>query len=284
MDEPISKVLPEWSDPDLLVGFDENEKPILKKATKKITLRHMLTHSAGLAHAGMNPTMMRYFKSVGRDPAMPTGLIKDELVVPLLYEPGDGWQYATGIDWAGQAVERVNEGMRLGEYLRKNVFDPVGAKSATFQKEQPENQDKRVGRTFRGADGKVSPELPDGSPFGTSKQPVDDYGGGGLNSSAEDYIKILRSLLLDDGVLLKPETTKELFRPQLADNKYIQAVMDIPQAAAFLAPSYGAGLKWNHGLGGAISIDGIDGRLAPGAMQWAGLPNSYWVSQNLDFS
>jgi hypothetical protein len=54
--------------------------------------------------------------------------------------------------------------------------------------------------------------------------------------------------------------------------------MDIPQAAAFLAPSYGAGHKWNYALGGAVTVEGIEDRMDRGAMQWAGMPNSYWVS------
>jgi CubicO group peptidase (beta-lactamase class C family) len=134
-----------------------------------------------------------------------------------------------------------------------------------------------VGRHLRTPDGTLAEDVPEIGPF-PPKQSTDDYGGGGLYSSAEDYIKILRSLLLDDGVLLKPETVAELFRPQLQDTTYIQAIMDVPQAAAFLAPSYGAGHKWNYALGGAVATEGIEGRMDVGAMQWAGMPNSYWVS------
>jgi CubicO group peptidase (beta-lactamase class C family) len=279
LDEPISNVLPEWSEPDILTGIDDSGKPILKKATKPVTLRHLLTHSAGMSYAFMSPLMQKYDQATGKKVNSPRGLIKDDLVYPLVFEPGEGWEYSTGIDWAGQAVERVNGGIRLGEYLKKNVFDPLGIKSTTFQIADPNNQDKRLGHTFRTPEGKAVPDAPDFGMYFT-EQPLDDYGGAGLHSSAEEYIKILRSLLIDDGVLLKPESAREIFSPQLKDTKYIQEKMDNPQAAAFLAPSYGAGFKWNHGLGGAVAVEGIEGRLGRGALQWAGLPNSYWVSRD----
>lgn len=278
LDEPISKVLPEWSDPDVLTGFDESGKPITKKATKQITLRHLLSHSSGLSYTFMSPLMAQYYQATGKKINDPRGYIKDDLVEPLVYEPGDGWEYSIGIDWAGKAVERVNGDVRLGEYLKKNVFDPVGVKDTSFDIADPATLDRRLGHTFRATpDGKAEADAPDLGMYLT-KQPLDDYGGAGLHSSAEDYIKILRSLLMDDGVLLKPETARELFNPQLPDPKYIAEKMNNAQSAAFLAPSYGSELKWNHGLGGAVATEGVEGRLGAGALQWAGLPNNYWVS------
>lgn len=278
LDEPISKVLTEWSEPDIVTGIDEGGKPVLKKATKPITLRHLLSHSSGLSYTFMSPLTMKYFEATGKELNIFKGSIKDGLVYPLVFEPGDGWEYSVGIDWAGQAVERVNGGIKLGEYLKKNVFEPVGIKTTTFQMDHPDIKDKLLGRTFRPTPEAIAvADAPDVGMYFT-QQPADDYGGAGLFSSAEDYIKILRSLLVDDGVLLKPESARELFALQLPDNKYIAEKMDNPQAAAFLAPSYGAGHKWNHGLGGALAVEGIKGRLGVGALQWAGLPNSYWVS------
>lgn len=278
LDEPISNVLPELTEPDLLTGFDDSGKPVLKKATKVVTLRHLLSHSSGLSYSFMSPKMAQYYEATGKKPKSPRGYIREDLVEPLVYEPGEGWEYSTGIDWAGQAVERVNGGMRLGEYLQKNVFGPLGVKDTSFDIADPTTLDRRLGHTFRATpDGKAEPDTPDLGMYLVG-QPLDDYGGAGLHSSAAEYIKILRSLLVDDGVLLKPETAAELFRPQLPDPKYIAEKMDNPKAAAFLAPSYGAGLKWNHGLGGALLTDGLDGRVSAGTMQWAGLPNNYWVS------
>ena len=278
LDDPIGKVLPEWTSPDLLTGFDEDGKPILKKARKTVTLRHLLTHSAGMGYAGFNQQLQLYLKAIGKEGKFPQKSIKDDFCLPLLYEPGDGWEYSCSIDWAGQMVERVNGGIRLDEYMRKNIWEPLGITLTTFRpSENPGVKERLIGRPFRTPEGVLIPEAPDVGMFPV-REPDDDYGGGGLFSCAKDYIKIVSSLLLDDGKLLKSETIEELFSPQLEDNKYIQAVMDVPEAAQLLAPSFGVGVKWNYALGGAVALDGVQGRADAGMMYWAGLPNSYWVS------
>lgn len=278
LDDPISNVLPEWKEPQILSGFDENDQPILKKATKTLTLRHLLTHSSGLSYPGMNPVMQKYWKSLGKPLDHPQRTIKEDFLVPLLFEPGEGWEYGCSIDWAGKMVEQVNGGIRLGEYMKKNIFEPLSMTLTSFRpSKHPGVKERLVGRPFRTPDGKVIPEAPDIGLFPV-KEPEDDYGGAGLHSCAQDYIKLVSALLVNDGKLLKPESVDELFRPQLQDNKYIQAVMNIPEAAAFLAPSFGTGVNWNYALGGAVAVDGVEGRVDPGTMYWAGLPNSFWVS------
>ncbi|KIX04063.1 uncharacterized protein Z518_07616 [Rhinocladiella mackenziei CBS 650.93] len=276
LDDPIGKILPEWTTPEILTGFDENEKPILKKATKTLTLRHLLTHSSGMGYPAFNPLLQRYLKAMGKPVGFPQGAIKDDLMLPLLFEPGEGWEYGGSIDWAGQMVERVNGGIRLGQYMKKHIFEPLGMKYTTFRpSEHPGVQERFIGRPFRTPDGKVIPDAPDVGMYPV-READDDYGGAGLYSCAEDYIKIVASLLVDDGKLLKSESIDELFRPQLPDTNYIQAVMDVPEAAQFLAPSFGTGVKWNYALGGAVAVDGVEERADKGMMYWAGLPNSYW--------
>jgi CubicO group peptidase (beta-lactamase class C family) len=107
--------------------------------------------------------------------------------------------------------------------------------------------------------------------------PKDDSGGSGAYSCATDYIKLLDSLLHDDGRLLKPETVAELFRPQLHDTTHLEHALAGP-LAQYLIPGMPPGTKWNHALGGIVAVDGIEGRAGKGTMMWWGLPNSYWVS------
>lgn len=287
LDEPVTKVLPELNARRVLEGYNTSGDPILRDATKLITMRQLLTHSAGMAYPGLSPRMTKYLVSIGQWPPPAGGpgtkksIVDDFGDLPLLYEPGEGWDYGPAIDWAGKMVERVNAGSTLEEYMRKNIFEPLGMAFTTFRPSRnPIVWEKLVGPVFRtstGPDGTLSSTPPPGFLW-KDDEAADDFGGAGLHSCAEDYIKILTSLLLDDGKLLKSETVDELFRPQLPDPKYMQAIMDTPEEAAFLAPSFGTSVKWNHALGGAVAVDGVPGRADGGMMYWAGMPNSYWVS------
>jgi len=112
-------------------------------------------------------------------------------------------------------------------------------------------------------------------------EPEDDYGGNGTYSCATDYIKVVTSLLLDDGKLLKSESVKELFRPQLPDSKFLMGVLGNSGMASFLVPEFPNGVEWNYGLGGIVAVSGVEGRAGKGMMMWSGFPNSYWVSDIL---
>jgi CubicO group peptidase (beta-lactamase class C family) len=279
LDDPIGTVLPEWAEPKILAGFDEEEKPILKKATKPLTLRHLLTHSSGLGYPAFNPLLLKYVKSTGGSPSFMQKGIQEDFALPLLFEPGEGWEYGCSLDWAGKMVEQVNGGVRLGEYMATNIWEPLGMTLTSFQPgKHPDVAERLVGRPMRMPDGTLIPDAPPESGLFPTGEPKDDYGGGGLFSCAQDYIKLVSSLLLDDGKLLKSDTVEDLCRPQLEDPKYIQAVLDVPEVAKFFAPSFGPEVKWNHGLGGAIALDGVKDRAEKGMLYWAGLPNSFWVS------
>lgn len=192
--------------------------------------------------------------------------------MPLLYEPGEGWKYSVGIDWAGKMVERVNGGTRLGEYMKKNIWDPLGMTSTGFRPKENEKIFKNwCSTTRRTPEGDLVP-----SPPYQNQNPKDDLGGGGLYSSAPDYIKVLISLLKNDGKLLKPETVKLMFTPQLPDDKHIVATVTPPVEGVM----YRAGVDsaaWNWGLGGILNMEDVEGICKKGTLTWGGLPNLFWV-------
>jgi CubicO group peptidase (beta-lactamase class C family) len=116
-------------------------------------------------------------------------------VHPLVFEPGEGWTYGGGIDWAGKLVERLNGGQRLGEYMKTHIWDPLGMKDTTFDiTSRPDMMERMVSMSARLEDGTIVPiPLPYVSP------PDDDLGGVGCYSTANDYVKLLTSLLKRDG-------------------------------------------------------------------------------------
>lgn len=278
LDADISAILPEWKSPDIILGFDElSGATLTRKSTTPMTLRQLLTHSSGMGYDGINPLLRQHRKlRGGRDISYKPNSIAEDNARILTFEPGKGWEYGTGSDWAGKMVERVNGNQRLGDYMSQNIWKPLGMSSTTFDILKYPDLIKRLCEIpLRGPDGSL---VRDTSEVVAVISPTDDSGGGGLYSCVSDYHKLLGSLLNDDATLLRPETVTELFRPQLEDTTHLERTISGPYGQ-FFAPGMPRGVKWNYALGGLVAIDGIDGEAGKGTMMWHGLPNLYWVGK-----
>src|SRR5580700_7027055 len=130
LDEPIGKVLPDLAAPQVLEGFDARGEPKLRPAKKAITLRHLMTHTAGFAYDMWNGDMVRYLEKTGT-PGVTT-CKNDALKTPIMSDPGTRWEYGTNIDFVGKAVEAVS-GKRLDAYLRDHLFAPLGMSDTGFK-------------------------------------------------------------------------------------------------------------------------------------------------------
>jgi CubicO group peptidase (beta-lactamase class C family) len=107
-------------------------------------------------------------------------------------------------------------------------------------------------------------------------EPVDDSGGGGLYSTVEDYVKVVESLLRDDGKLLSSSALDQLFQPQLPDSEELQQTLNQTGAGSVVNGFGEREVKLNHGLGGLVAIDGVPGSVGKGMLCWYGLPNCFW--------
>src|ERR1700756_4314298 len=130
LDEPIGKVLPDLAAPQVLEGFDANGAPKLRPANKPITLRHLMTHTAGFAYDMWNSDMVQYLERTGT-PGITT-CQNAALKTPLMSDPGTRWEYGTNIDFVGKAVEAAS-GKRLDVYLRDHLFAPLGMSDTGFK-------------------------------------------------------------------------------------------------------------------------------------------------------
>lgn len=190
--------------------------------------------------------------------------------LPLVFEPGEDWEYGVGIDWAGQMVERANGGKSLEAYLQDNVWGPLGIQSMTFHLETKDDvRDRMVDMTAK--------DPSTGALVHTDERVVpnpakDALGGAGLYGNAVDYMKILASVLRDDGKLLKSTIHAELFQPQLSEKTIKSLMQKVPD----ISPNSALPLSW--GLGGRLNLaDYKDNRRKKGSLAWGGLPNLYWV-------
>ena len=186
LDEPIGKLLPELASPQVLEGFSADGTPKLRPAKNPITLRHLLTHTAGFCYDMWNGDMVRYMAHAG----IP-GIITCEnkaLTIPLMNDPGTAWEYGINIDFVGKAVEAVS-GKRLGTYLKQELFEPLGMKDIAF-KLGPDQRRRQVSMHARKAETDF-----DVIPFEVPQEPEFDMGGGGLYGTASDYAQFIRMIL-----------------------------------------------------------------------------------------
>ncbi|KDQ13928.1 hypothetical protein BOTBODRAFT_33052 [Botryobasidium botryosum FD-172 SS1] len=260
LDDHVGHVLPELADPDILEGFDDNDQPKLRKATNKITLRLLLTHTSGLAYefSGPNTKKWKGLHGLTVDSPVMSNDIKD-YTYPLEYEPGTRWMNGAGVDWAGQLIGRLNN-CTLGEYMQKNIFAPLGMSSTTFHPEKhPGIEARMVDMSVRKPDGMMAPT---GRPVYVYPA-IDELGGSGLYSTPNDYSKVLVALIQGGGPILKPESVDEICKPQVS--KEVGAIHDslMKQSALITAEE-----KVTFGLTVSVSVVPTPGGRSAGTVNW----------------
>ncbi|KAL8885862.1 MAG: hypothetical protein Q9215_006336 [Flavoplaca cf. flavocitrina] len=125
----LEEVCPELRKIRILKSVDEYGKTEMVDKANRITLRRLLTHTAGFGYSFFNDDLRRWGQPFGCDEF--SGLQNDVLGSPLLFEPGTDWQYGVGIDWAGTVIERIS-GMSLNDYFHMKIFQPLGIKNISF--------------------------------------------------------------------------------------------------------------------------------------------------------
>lgn len=123
----LYKIAPELEKKEV---FDY-EKGVLRSRKGEITFRMLLAHTAGFGYAFFDPRVNMYGQTIGRTYPEWTGVASDILDQPLMNDPGSMWEYGINIDWAGVVIERVS-GLKLSEYCKKNIFQPLGIEHITF--------------------------------------------------------------------------------------------------------------------------------------------------------
>jgi methyl acetate hydrolase len=276
LDEPISKVLPELAAPQVLEGFDDKGQPKMRPAKRPITLRQLLTHTAGFTYDLWDADTAQYVKVAN----LP-GIISCKnaaLTTPLAFDPGDRWEYGINIDFAGKAVEAVS-GQGLNVYLREHIFQPLGMKDTDFVI-GPDQKKRLVTVHERKPDGGLNP-----IEFGVPQEPEFFMGGGGLYGTGRDYLAFLQMLMhggeFNGARLLRPETVAQMSKNNIGDVNISRVVLkttapkstpDVDMGQLFP----GQDIKW--GLSFLINPqEGPAGR-SGGSLSWAGLANTYfWV-------
>jgi methyl acetate hydrolase len=246
----------------------------LRPAKRPITLRQLLTHTAGFTYDLWDADTAQYVKFAD----LP-GIISCKnaaLKTPLAFDPGERWEYGINIDYAGKAVEAVS-GRPLNVYLRDNIFRPLGMKDTDFVI-GPDQKTRLVTVHARKQDGGLDP-----IEFGVPQEPEFFMGGGGVYGTGRDYLAFLQMLMnggqLNGAQLLRPETVAQMSKNNIGDVNISRVVLkttaptstpDIDMGQLFP----GQDIKW--GLSFLINPQlGPAGR-SGGSLSWAGLANTYF--------
>jgi len=275
LDAPAKAVVPQLGEVGVLEGFDAGGKPRTRKPKRDITLRHLLTHTAGFGYDIWSPEVGKYMEAM----EVP-GVISCQnkaLTTPLLFDPGERWFYGINIDWAGKMVEAAS-GKKLGQYMRDNILGPLGMDSTGFFIN--ESMRKRLAKIHhRGPDGTLQPdtalELP--------QEPEFEMGGGGLYSTAGDYLRFVRMMLnqgkSDRGeAVLKPETVALMSKNAMGESKVTMLKTAAPPFSNDAEFFPGMDKQW--GLSFMINNEEAPTGRSAGGLAWAGLANTYfWIDQ-----
>ena len=262
IEDPVEKYLPEFAKLSVFESFDGATGAYrVRPATKAVTVRHLLTHTSGLGYAFTNPTVRDFKPRAGEE--YPVG--------PLVFEAGERWLYSTSTDWVGRLVEKVS-GQSLEDYFRQHIFTPLGM-ADTFYFVPKDKEARLVTVNRRTADGSIAKESV--QPPTSGFTPI---GGGGLSSTAYDYLRFTRALLnggeLDGARILSAGTVALMGQNHIGAVGVPAQKTAIPERSddfSFIADGRD---KW--GLGFLITADAVPGRRSAGSLSWGGINNTYY--------
>ena len=269
LDEPAGNIDPTLGSAQVLAGFDAKGVPQLRPAQKPITLRNLLTHTSGFSYLLWDPNVVRYLKVARRNPAFPR--------MPLMFEPGSRWAYGGSLDRVGRMVETAG-GQSLDRYFSDHITGPLGMSDTGFSLTGKQRERQAI-LHVRDATGKLLPR-----PLEKPNVPKVFSGGGGIYSTAPDYLTLLQALLnggrLRETSILRPETVALISENQIGNLE--AGILKTTNPALSNDVDFFPGIQLRWGLGHMINIDPVPGGRKAGSLTWAGLFNTYyWIDPTM---
>ena len=263
LDDPISQYIDWLSNPQVITSFDEEEGTYsTKPAEGEITIRHLLTFTAGFGYGFSNSLMARLVEKTG----------KTERELPLLHEPGERWTYGMEVRVLGELAEELT-GQTLPQFLKERIFDPLGMVD-TFHVLPSEKYSRWVTRHQR--EEGVLRERPH-----PEKQRPFIVGDAGLLSTAADYTKFLQMLLsggrLGPTRILSEDSVQLMTQNQIGE-LFVETQRG-PNPLLSQAFPLGAGRdKFGFGFQITVADEERKDLRSPGSYSWSGLSNThFWV-------
>lgn len=261
LDEPMARIDPTLDAPQVLDGFDAKGHPQLRPARKPITLRHLLTHTSGLSYQLWDANVLRYGKEARSNPDLPRTL--------LMFDPDTRWSYGASLDRVGRLVEIVG-GLTLDRYFLDNITGPLGMQDTGYTTTDAQRL-RQASLHVRKSDGTLIAQA-----LVKQARPKEFSGGGGIKSTAPDFLTLLQALLNGGKGILRPQTVALMSANQTGN---IEAgVLRTTNPALSNDVDFFPGVRLRWGLADMINIDPVPEGRAAGSRTWAGLYNTYyWI-------
>jgi methyl acetate hydrolase len=274
LDAPAKEYAPGLAQIQVLEGFDEAGAPKLRPPRRDITTRMLMLHTAGFGYDFFNADYLR----LANDHGLPSIVTCSQasLKAPLLFDPGERWEYGISLDWCGQVVEGIT-GKRLGEVMQERIFAPLGMNDTGFTL-SPAMRSRLAAVHQRESGGSLTP-YPD--PL-TPLEPEVHMGGHGIFSTVGDYMRFIR-MMLNDGQgeterILKADTVRQMAQNGLGSMKikpFEGVIAALSNDAEFFP---GMPKSWAYTF--MINDETAPTGRPAGSLGWAGLANLfYWIDR-----
>ncbi|KAJ4375864.1 hypothetical protein N0V83_001142 [Neocucurbitaria cava] len=276
LDDNIDQHLPELASQPVVEQAGSGIK--LKKATRSITLRQLITHSSGTTYDWIDPKLIAWRASRGEVPSIVSDCdVAKGYAYPRAYEAGESWNYSGGFDWTSLLVERLANTSFQG-YVELNIARPLGIASFTWRLSQKPAVAKHLMSMSSRQEGGKFIEGP--TPFWPD--PAKEAGGAGMYASVPDFARVLSDLLKDTPNLLKKDTVDQMFSPQFAEGSpALKGLVDNGEMYACTLDASMDGVVPNFGLGSLLLMEDVNRKnyfKPKGTLSWTGLPNLLWSS------
>ena len=279
LDDPVARYVPEFAGLEVAIG------PRRREPARPMLVGHLLSHSCGLANSWGDSAIAPLYREAGLVAAAwmydaridgLAGFAERLGRLPLAFQPGSDWVYGYGLDIAGLVIERIS-GQRLGAFLRRRLFEPLGMASTGFF--VPEAQRERLAGLYAAGDGGIT-RVTNGSERAPLSQPHADAGSGGLVSTLEDYGRFA-DMLANRGTrggvrVMRPETVRALLAPWEPQ---------VPLAASLQRFGGHEPGSVAQALGGIVRLDDRAGPGSAGEYAWGGAAGTgFWSAPALGLS
>jgi methyl acetate hydrolase len=274
LEAPVPNIDPAIAEPQVLDGFDPTGKPLLRPVKRPISLHDLLTHTAGFVYRLWDGEALKYYKALDKLPSAERSKFPH---APLMFDPGERWQYGGNIDWVGRIVQAVS-GEPLDAHFRKHIFEPLGMNDTGFVI-SPAQWARVASGHHRLADGSLQAEPMQQEPK-AAPAPGSFTGGGGIYSSAPDYLALIR-MLMNGGALggvriLRPDTVALMAQNQIG--RIDVGVLRTTAPAISNDVNFFPGIKLKWGFGHMITTEPVPEGRSAGSLTWAGIYNTYyWI-------
>ncbi len=261
-EDPVTKFLPELGNLQVATKADSITEGLVP-ATRPPNMNEVMTHMAGFGYGLSAASAVDREFQRDNPHAQPNlqAAMKRLAQIPLLFQPGERWSYSYTVDVQAAVLEKIT-GQTLGNYLKQNIFTPLGMNDTAFFLSEDDYRNRLATVYTRNATTGAKDVFPDGYSFTVRNH--HESGGGGLTSTTHDYVRFVQMILnegsLDGKQILKPDTVKLMMTNHIGETRAMG----------------GGGFGW----GGAVKTQApTDNAPAPvGTYDWFGIDGTwFWV-------